>query len=655
MPNRKTVNLPMERLLAPISAIDTAARTVEVVWLSGERIKRYDWMSGQYFYLEFSREPGAARMGRLQSGTAPVLNAHSTWSLADQIGVVEKAAYGGGRGSATLRFSAREDVQPIFQDVQDKIIRNVSAGMNIYRYEQLPPDAQSEGLAIRRAVDFEPAEISLVPIGADAGAGTLADQSQRTHPCDIIDLSADPAQPLKENVMTTEVERAAAAAAETARLAEQAQRQQQTDTATLAATNAERKRTKDIRELCTLHKLDAKFEADVIDKGTPIEDVRTQILAKLAADSAAHPTRSGFDIEVVGDAGAQRRTNMAAAMFHRIAPTTELPDAAREYRYMSLLRMAEECVRTEGHSTRGLSGLEITNLAMQATSDFPNILAEITNKRLRQVYTENVPTYTQWARRAPNAPDFKNINVMQLSAAPDLEKVAAGGEFKYGFMTDGKTSYAVITYGKVLSFTRQAIINDDLRAFDRVPAAFAGSGRRLENRLVYAQLTGQPVMGEDNKTLFHTDHANEAAHAVISLSSLAAGRKLMREQVGLKDEELNLAPAFLITGPTNEQTAYQYTSAQYAPMVASEVNEFRTGGRTALTPVVDAVVSDAAWYLAANAPDVDTIEYCYLDGSEGVYLETRMGFTVDGVDVKARLDFAAKAIDFRGLFRNKAS
>jgi hypothetical protein len=34
------------------------------------------------------------------------------------------------------------------------------------------------------------------------------------------------------------------------------------------------------------------------------------------------------------------------------------------------------------------------------------------------------------------------------------------------------------------------------------------------------------------------------------------------------------------------------------------------------------------------------------------YIETRNGFDVDGVEIKCRLDFGAKAIDWRGLYRN---
>jgi hypothetical protein len=48
---------------------------------------------------------------------------------------------------------------------------------------------------------------------------------------------------------------------------------------------------------------------------------------------------------------------------------------------------------------------------------------------------------------------------------------------------------------------------------------------------------------------------------------------------------------------------------------------------------------------------VDTVEYCYLDGAEGPVIESDVGFETDGVSYKCRLDFGAKAIDFRGLYK----
>ena len=46
------------------------------------------------------------------------------------------------------------------------------------------------------------------------------------------------------------------------------------------------------------------------------------------------------------------------------------------------------------------------------------------------------------------------------------------------------------------------------------------------------------------------------------------------------------------------------------------------------------------------------IEYAYLQGFEGLQVQTQVGFDTDGVEIKARLDFGAGGVDFRGAFRN---
>jgi hypothetical protein len=47
------------------------------------------------------------------------------------------------------------------------------------------------------------------------------------------------------------------------------------------------------------------------------------------------------------------------------------------------------------------------------------------------------------------------------------------------------------------------------------------------------------------------------------------------------------------------------------------------------------------------------VEYCYLEGQQGVYIETKQGFEVDGVEIKARMDFGAAAIDYRGMQKRR--
>ncbi len=69
-----------------------------------------------------------------------------------------------------------------------------------------------------------------------------------------------------------------------------------------------------------------------------------------------------------------------------------------------------------------------------------------------------------------------------------------------------------------------------------------------------------------------------------------------------------------------------------------------SGLDAARTAILEALVADPS--------RIDTVEFAYLDGQEGVYIETRAGFEVDGLEIKARHDFAAKAIDWRGLYKN---
>ena len=352
---------------------------------------------------------------------------------------------------------------------------------------------------------------------------------------------------------------------------------------------------------------------------------------------------------------------MSDAILHRMGhrTTTGVNPRVGYYKHLTLLEMGRELMELNGQSMRGLDRLQIASRMLNfraagpmGSTDFGSLMAVVANKRLRAAYAENPGTYAMWARRAANAPDFRDIKVVHLSGAPDLLQTNEAGEFQYGTMTDSGETYQVLTYGRIVSLTRKAIINDDLRAFERMVTAFGHAASRLENRLVYAQLTSSANMG-DGVPLFHANHSNTATGA-LDITTLAAGRTSMRKQKGLAGEELAIAPSYLIVPATLEQTAYNLTSAQYVPATTSAINEFREGGRSALQPVVEPLLdstSVSAWYLAANSTQVDTVEYCYLDGAEGPVIESEIGFETDGISYKCRLDFATKAIDHRGLFR----
>lgn len=194
----RTIELAPLDLRAAVGAVDSETRTVRLTFSSGADVIRYDWMSGKRYIERLSLDPKHVRLARLNSG-APLLNTHSAWSLADQIGVVEddSAAVDGKSGVAAVRFSKRADVEPYYQDVLDRIIRNNSVGYRVHRYEE---SVGKNELPVRLATDWEPYEISMCPMGADMFAQTRSgkpagqvrtSREVETNPCVLVTRAID--------------------------------------------------------------------------------------------------------------------------------------------------------------------------------------------------------------------------------------------------------------------------------------------------------------------------------------------------------------------------------------------------------------------------------------------------------------------------------
>lgn len=661
-------NMPTQMRGAELvpSSFDEGDNTVDVVWTTGARVRRYDYWNETPYDEELVVDQQSVDMSRFEAGTVQVLDGHRTYGGVGAIlGIAVSGEIRDGQGTAKLRLSNRPEVAGIVSDIKAGIIRSISFGYSVGRYEITRAMDRTDGVNVPlyRAVSWTPFEISFVTVPADANASTR-EQFSNGVPCEFTRAPAQSATSTTQgNPMDKQTQTSSGGATQTTATAPETARAADTtavNAAAQAAADAEQARAADITELCTRHNV-LTLAAGLIRSKQTVDQARAAILEEMARRDAAQGGHRNVQTQTVSDEQETRMRGMEEALMNRIDARAKLTDNGRQYRGMSLLELGREFLQSRGVDTRGMDRLRLATemlhfrSGMLSTSDFANLFANVANKRLRAAYDENPGTYGIWARRAPNAPDFKNINVVQLSGAPDLLQTNEHGEFKYGTMKDGAETYSILTYGRIVALTRQAIINDDLRGFDRLIAAFGNSARRLENRTVYAQLTANAALS-DGTALFHANHANlgTGAGSALGLSALTSGRAAMRKQKGLQSEELNIAPSYLIVPASLEQTAYQYTSSVYVPTKSADINEFRQGGRTALEPVVEPVLdasSATAWYLASDSAQVDTVEYCYLDGAEGPVIETEMGFEVDGISYKCRLDFAAKAVDYRGLYR----
>lgn len=669
--------------LAPNSA-DTDARTVEVIWSAGARVRR-STLLGESYDEELSLDPTHVRLDRLNAG-APFLKVHEVDTLDAVIGSVVPASarIENGRGIAQVRISERADVEPIWRDIQAGHIRAVSIGYQVHRFEVSKPEAARE---LWRAVDWTPFEVSAVPVGADPAAGFRAQSP--LHDCvlhrrdvpptntgaiPMTEKSNDPAsdaetqaqkptEPVETEDTTMTEPKPAAPDPKGAAVETRAQPKPQKPDATAApdteavatrARETERDRVSTIYDLAGRLNLERSFAEDLVKRGTDIGEARRLILDQVAAKSEETRTFSQVSIPLGGrDEQITRRDAVANALLHRYSPTLfQLEDAARQYRGMTLMELARESLGNAGVNTRGLSRDEVATRALHSTSDFPEILSAVTNKTLRQAYEAYPRTFMMFCRQVL-ATDFKAMHRVQLGEAPQLLEVSESGEFKRGTLGESKESYKVKTYGRVVAITRQTLINDDLDAFTRIPAMYGNSIAQLESDVVWGIITANPAMADGN-ALFHTTHKNLAGTgAALDVSSVGAARATMAKQTGLdKKTVLNVRPAFLIVPASLELKAEQLVAQNLVPAATSSVvpQSIRTLAPIS-EPRLDAA-SETAWYLAASPNQIDTIEYAYLEGQQGAYIETRNGFDVDGVEIKCRLDFGAKAIDWRGLYKN---
>jgi hypothetical protein len=633
----ETHRIPVQPLSAEFAAAQAnrEERTVPMTFYAGATVLQFDWESGVH-ELTLSMDSGACRLGALKSGRAPFTLGHASPNdpLAT-LGVILNPAIAEGKATADVRFSKRADVEPVYQDVLDEILCNVSVGAKLLKLKETTKDG--DRMRSFLATSWEPFAVALVGVGADPGACFKAAAGEVDVECEI-EFAGRASSPQEQVMEETKPGQGGGAPAGVSH-----------EQAIQAALAAEESRVQEINKIVGLGKLDAAFALQHITSKTSIEQFREVAFARLAERSAAgaptqghHATLTVDERDKVRLAGGQVVMNL----FDR----KNVVDSANDMRGMSVLRLAEELLHRTGRAEKGMSKARIAELSMHNTADFPYILADSARKQMLAAYALATPTYRIWAKPS-TSPDFKTMSRLRLSEAPTFLKVNEGAQITLGTMSESREQYALLTAGRGASFTRQMMINDDVGAFLDLLNAFGFQAARYENKTVYAILTANAAMS-DSVALFHATHANLGSGA-IGNTGLDAMFSAMAIQKGLDGVSiLNLMPKFLITPAAKASTAQTALTATGNNVKTTDQNWF--AGR--LTPVSDGELdasSTAVWYGACDPAIAPGVEYCHLEGAEGPQsIRKENEDAILGVQIYMFLDFAAKAVDFRTLYKS---
>lgn len=390
-----------------------------------------------------------------------------------------------------------------------------------------------------------------------------------------------------------------------------------------APTNNAARDAAEIAELCHRHGL-SDYSAPLIQRGLSLQDARTAILEELARRDRA----SGGHMNVSRSAAPaqEARTAIEDTLVARLGGrSTGAVLRSADFTTLAVRALELSGQRVSERDTRD----HILQRAMHTTGDFPLLLGNAVGRVLHMAYEQSPSAIKQIARLA-NLPDFRSKSVVRLGGAPSLEKVNEAGEFTHGTVEETANGWRLATYGRIISLSRQAMVNDDLSGFAGLLLQFGEAAARREAEELVSVLLSPPNI--DGAPLFHANNSSLISD-VLAFDGLSSAIRSLRKQTDLDGGLVMQEPATLVVPAALEMMARQMTAA-YNPATPDAVQPFRL--TVAVEPRLDAA-SATAWYLVAG--NQRALEYGYLDDAQGVQTIQREGFEVDGLEIKARLDF----------------
>lgn len=658
-------NIPALTLRAEVvpDSIDPEKRTAEVVWTTGARVLRQPWFD-EPFLEELSLDPKHVRMDFLSSGRAPVLDAHQMWGgMASQVGVVDNSHLEVKRGTATLRFSQREAVTPLWVDIRDRIVGNVSVGYRVHRYEKTHMPGQDGGdpkYPVYRAVDWTPYEISPVPIPADTGAGFRAADASTFHSCTLVSRGEEITMEPTTTTPTPPPAPVAPVAAPDAAAEKVAQER---------GAKLERERVAGIQHSVRAAKLGPELEAKLIKDGVALDAARAQILDALATRDEGVRTTQHVRIEAVDDNRDKWLRGVSAWLFEKSGnglvqrakemkakgfADVELDGA--EFRGMKIVDIARMCVERAGGSLKGIyNDLEIIKRALSirggnaTTSDFAVLFENVMFKQMRASYETQPHTWRRWMG-TDTVSNFLTHNRFLNGSFGTLPVVAENAEYKNLAIPDGaKNTISTETRGAIIALSRQAMINDDMGALSDVSVRFGLTAGRSIEAQAYAMLGLNSGLGPtmaDSQPYFHSNRANVSSGGALGVAAIDADKVKMRDQKDISSNDyLDLVPAILLV-PVGLDSA-----AQILNKSAWDHDSTKLQKPNAVQGLFQDIVSSPrlSWsttrrYLFTAAKEA--FKVVFLEGAgEGPVMESQEGFRVDGLEWKARIDFKVNVYD----------
>lgn len=297
---------------------------------------------------------------------------------------------------------------------------------------------------------------------------------------------------------------------------------------------------------------------------------------------------------------------------------------------------------------RHLSPSDRTLYLSTSTGDIPNLIGDTIRRAILTHFALGRRSWRTWARQA----QASNYRVVDVARFEDLENLPETGELEQipaeGIIQTDKEQIAVKRYARILPFSRELFINDDVRLIGTLTQAMAAAAHRLEDVLAYQVLTANGAMA-DTYDLFSTEHGNTSTGA-LSTTSLGTLLAKLAAQTNAAGNVLDLQGAALIVPATlkskAEETLHAMSGAKRG-IGESELSIVSSGHLDA--------TSTTAFYTAADPARMAAVELTFITGQTDPQIAESMDFDTDGLMVRVSHSLTANAVDYRAIARSSGS
>lgn len=662
--------------------------------------------------LQLSQEPGSLITRRLDNG-APVVTDHRT-STSNQVGrlVAGSARQDGARTTVRVKLALTDDTADLRAKVEQGILTSFSPGVllrqmreltgtELKKARELAGYAADADIPARLATQWELYELSFVPVDAD-GATALLSATEQLAPCELLSAtSTEVAVPVPQTETMTPKPTQGAAGGETLANVEPTKptetRIENREPHTLFAgweadeLSEALGRTVDVFETPSAEDGQAleAFRRDQLTQAGAANGLdraaidailtstknpaagRKALLAALAERSDVQesitPTQRTTGLEL----GRTDRDKVKLGVENAITHTLGLPsatpqapsrsgvqapaepealsDLGRGFVGMPLIETAKAVLRAEGiqHSH---TPLDVAELALHTSSDFKEIAAGVINKSMRAAYEQTARTYRAIAYR-DDASNFLPQNVVALGELA-LQKLEEGQEYRFQTIGTERESFRVVTRQGGITLSFEALVNDDIGAFSRLPQEFAEASQAAEEDAVWDLIVNNAVMA-DGLGLFHTSHGNLTTTAA-ALDSTGATLSEMRvqaaRQTGIDGKQINVEPSTLVVPPELQTVAEQLTRS----ITAREAGNVNVWGTWIKQLVVANRLTDltAHYLFAPGSSPRAALRYGFLRGAAGPRVSRMPMQRRNGIEYVCLHYFGAGVADYRGAYRH---